>query len=67
MRGYFSEDQWRLEVIIHDDLLSPNQFSRPGKPLDRVMAIVIHYLGFPGPKPSQRSWRSTRGHSRSFM
>lgn len=38
-------------MTIHDDLLTPNIFSRPGKPLDRVMAIVVHYLGFPGQGP----------------
>ena len=33
---------------IEEDLLPKNQFSRPGKALDRVMAVVIHYLGKPG-------------------
>jgi N-acetylmuramoyl-L-alanine amidase len=32
-------------VTIVDALLSRNIFSRPGKPLDRVLAIVVHYVG----------------------
>lgn len=30
---------------IINDLLTINQFSRRGQPLDKVMAIVVHYLG----------------------
>jgi N-acetylmuramoyl-L-alanine amidase len=38
-------------IAIADAQLSKNQFSRPGVPLDRVMAIVVHYLGNPGQGP----------------
>jgi N-acetylmuramoyl-L-alanine amidase len=33
---------------IVDDLLTTNQFSRSGRPLVKVMALVVHYLGAPG-------------------
>lgn len=47
---------------ITDALLSPNQFSRPGRPLDRVMAIVVHYLGNPeqGPQGARDYWEDLK-------
>jgi N-acetylmuramoyl-L-alanine amidase len=47
---------------IKELLLSPTQFSRPGKPLDKVMGIVIHYLGKPEQNPQQARnyWESLK-------
>jgi N-acetylmuramoyl-L-alanine amidase len=47
---------------ITEALLSPNQFSRPGKKLDRVMAIVVHYLGKPeqGPRGARDYWEGLK-------
>jgi len=38
---------------VTEALLSKNIFSRPGKPLDDVMAIVVHYVGKPGQTAQQ--------------
>jgi N-acetylmuramoyl-L-alanine amidase len=38
---------------IKDDLLDFNQFSRQGAKLDKVMAIVVHYIGNPGATAKQ--------------
>jgi N-acetylmuramoyl-L-alanine amidase len=47
---------------ITEALLSKNQFSRPGKPLDCVKAIVVHYLGNPGQGPhgARDYWESLK-------
>ena len=47
---------------ITESLLSKNIFSRPGKPLDRVMAVVVHYLGNPGqgPRGARDYWESLK-------
>jgi N-acetylmuramoyl-L-alanine amidase len=47
---------------ITDALLSPNQFSRPGKPLEAVRAVVVHYLGNPGqgPQGARDYWESLK-------
>lgn len=33
---------------MNEHLLTPNRWSRPGRPLDRVRAIVIHWFAGPG-------------------
>ena len=43
---------------INDALITPNRFSRPGNPLEKVLAIVVHYLGNPlqGPYGARDYW-----------
>jgi N-acetylmuramoyl-L-alanine amidase len=45
-----------------ESLLTINQFSRRGQPLDKVMAIVIHYLGTPGQtaRQARNYWESLK-------
>lgn len=43
---------------IEQDFIRPNEFSRPGKKLERVNGIVIHYVGNPG---------TTAGQNRSYF
>lgn len=35
-------------MIIQDSLLTPSKFNRPGRAMDRVLAIVVHYTANPG-------------------
>jgi len=54
MRKYeeneFTLDDVQLKngVKVRADLLTPNQFSRPETKINKVNAIVIHYVGNPG-------------------
>lgn len=41
-------DSIELPPYITEELLSVNPYSRPGERLERVNAIVIHYIGNPG-------------------
>ena len=38
-----------LPDYVTEDLLTVNQWSRPGTPLEEINGIVIHYVGNPGP------------------
>jgi N-acetylmuramoyl-L-alanine amidase CwlA len=42
-------------VEIKQELLTKNEFSRPGKILDRVAGIVVHWVG--NPKSTAKSNR----------
>ncbi len=44
----FSESGSLVKPSIKEDLLTPNQFSRPQSKLKKVNAVVIHYVGNPG-------------------
>lgn len=48
---------------VFDDLIPENCFSRPGKKLDKVLAIVVHYLGNPGqgPRGARDYWACLAG------
>lgn len=39
--------------MITEKLLSKNRYSRPGKPLSKVLGIVVHYVGANNQKPEQ--------------
>ena len=47
--------KWTEEFrdTITQDLLPVNPYSRPGKQLDEVNAVVIHYVGNPGTTAAQ--------------
>lgn len=38
---------------ITEDLLTVNEYSRPGTPLEEVRAVVVHYVGNPGTTAQQ--------------
>ena len=42
-----------LPPFITEELLTVNPYSRPGLPLERVNALVIHYVGNPGTSAEQ--------------
>jgi N-acetylmuramoyl-L-alanine amidase len=50
---------------IREELLSENIFSRPGKKLDSVMALVVHYLGKAGQGPmgARNYWEGLKTQS----
>jgi hypothetical protein len=51
---------------IEDALLTINQFSRRGQPLDKAMAVVVHYyLGAPGQSARQAGdhWESLKSQN----
>jgi N-acetylmuramoyl-L-alanine amidase len=52
-------------MTIERNLLSVNPFSRPGKALDRVRGIVIHWIGNPGTSARQNAayFQSLKGQS----
>lgn len=53
--------QEKLETLdwVEQDLLPVNDYSRPGTPLKKINAIVIHYVGNPGTTAAQnRSYYS---------
>ena len=43
----------KFKSTITEDLLPVNEYSRPGKELKKVNAIVIHYVGNPGTTAAQ--------------
>ena len=43
-----AEVEAKLPSYVTRDLLDENEWSRPGEPLKRVNAIVLHYVGNPG-------------------
>ena len=46
-------DEIELPPFIREDLLTVNPYSRPGATLERVNAVVIHYVGNPGSTAAQ--------------
>ena len=46
-------DAFLLSDNITKDYLTPNEYSRPGKQLKEVNAIVVHYVGNPGTTAAQ--------------
>lgn len=48
-----TEDPFLLSDEITKDYLTPNEYSRPGKELKQVNAIVVHYVGNPGTTAAQ--------------
>jgi N-acetylmuramoyl-L-alanine amidase len=50
--------------MIVDSLLPINQYSRPGRPLVEVRAVVVHYLGKPGQRAADaRAYWATLGQT----
>ncbi len=43
-----AEAEENLPEFIRQDFLTPNEWSRPGIPLEEVTGIVLHYVGNPG-------------------
>lgn len=43
-----AEAEANLPGYVTKDLLEVNEWSRPGEPLKRVNAVVLHYVGNPG-------------------
>ena len=43
-----AEAEAKLPAYVTRDLLDENEWSRPGEPLKKVNAIVLHYVGNPG-------------------
>lgn len=43
-----AEVEAKLPSYVTRDLLDENEWSRPGEPLKKVNAIVLHYVGNPG-------------------
>ena len=43
-----AEAEAKLPGYVTKDLLDINEWSRPGEPLKRVNAVVLHYVGNPG-------------------
>ena len=39
--------------MIVEKLITKNKYSRPGKPLSKVLGIVVHYVGVPNQKAEQ--------------
>mgnify|MGYP003261556182 CR=1 FL=1 len=46
--GPFYEPDLSVPEWVTQDFLTPNEYSRPQKPLGKVNNIVIHYVGNPG-------------------
>lgn len=46
-------DRIELPPFIREELLTVNPYSRPGEYLERVNAVVIHYVGNPGSTAEQ--------------
>lgn len=42
------EAEEHLPDYVERDLLTVNEWSRPGEPLEKVKGVVIHYVGNPG-------------------
>ncbi len=47
------KDAFLLGESITQELLTPNEYSRPGTKLEKVNAIVVHYVGNPGTTAEQ--------------
>lgn len=48
-----TEDPFLLSDEVIKNYLTPNEYSRPGKELKEVNAIVVHYVGNPGTTAAQ--------------
>lgn len=48
-----TEDPFLLSDEVTKNYLTPNEYSRPGKELKEVNAIVVHYVGNPGTTAAQ--------------
>lgn len=48
-----TEDPFLLSDEVIKNFLTPNEYSRPGKELKEVNAIVVHYVGNPGTTAAQ--------------
>lgn len=48
-----TEDSFLLSDEVIKNYLTPNEYSRPGKELKEVNAIVVHYVGNPGTTAAQ--------------
>ena len=48
-----TEDPFLLSDKVIKNYLTPNEYSRPGKELKEVNAIVVHYVGNPGTTAAQ--------------
>lgn len=48
-----TEDPFLLSEEVIKNYLTPNEYSRPGKELKEVNAIVVHYVGNPGTTAAQ--------------
>ena len=48
-----TEDPFLLSYEVIKNYLTPNEYSRPGKELKEVNAIVVHYVGNPGTTAAQ--------------
>lgn len=48
-----TEDPFLLGDEVIKNYLTPNEYSRPGKELKEVNAIVVHYVGNPGTTAAQ--------------
>lgn len=48
-----TEDPFLLSDEVIKNYLTPNEYSRPGKGLKEVNAIVVHYVGNPGTTAAQ--------------
>lgn len=48
-----TEDPFLLSDEVIKNYLTPNEYSRPGKELKEVNAIVVHYVGNPGTTATQ--------------
>lgn len=48
-----TEDPFLLSDEVIKNYLTPNEYSRPGKQLKEVNAIVVHYVGNPGTTAAQ--------------
>lgn len=48
-----TEDLFLLSDEVIKNYLTPNEYSRPGKELKEVNAIVVHYVGNPGTTAAQ--------------
>ncbi len=47
------EEELETPDWITQDLLTVNEYSRPGTPLEEVRAVVVHYVGNPGTTAQQ--------------
>lgn len=48
-----TEDPFLFSDEVIKNYLTPNEYSRPGKELKKVNAIVVHYVGNPGTTAAQ--------------
>ena len=37
-----------FEIVVQEELLTPNEYSRPGLAMEPITGVVIHYVGNPG-------------------